>query len=73
MFLHKNPKEKLNALKQCDACKFEKDETQVKQHRVKEHSFMFCVNCDRNIKHKEILLTENFDMKDFLSVIFRDK
>ena len=57
MFLHENPKEKLNALKQCDACKFEKDKKQVKQHRVKEHSFMLCVNCDKNIKHKEILKT----------------
>ena len=33
---------------------------------------MLCQKCDENIEHKEILLTNNFDMKDFLSVRFRD-
>ena len=31
------------------------------------------MNCDKNIKHKEILLPENLEMTDFLSIIFRDK
>ena len=33
---------------------------------------MLCLNCDKNIEFKEILLTNNFDMKDYLSVKFRD-
>ena len=54
MFLHEDPKEKWNEnhLKQCDACKFEKDIKEIKQHKIKEHSFMLCLNCDKNIKHK---------------------
>ena len=33
---------------------------------------MLCEKCHKIIEHKEILLTKNFDMKDFLSVRFRD-
>ena len=81
MFMHRSSTEKVfhgeaqfeDDLKQCDTCKFKKDEKQVKLHNIKDHIFMLCQKCDKNIKHKEILLTENFDMKDFLSVIFRDK
>ena len=54
----------------CDTCKLEK--YQVKLHEIKEHKFMLCEKCDKIIDHKEILLTKNFDMKDFLSVRFRD-
>ena len=78
MFLHKDMKENENILEKdskqkCDACKFEKEKYQVKLHSLKEHRFMLCLNCDKNIELKEILLTNNFDMKDYLSVKFRDK
>ena len=33
---------------------------------------MLCEKCDTIIDNKEILLTKNFDVKDFLSVRFRD-
>ena len=34
---------------------------------------MLCMRCDKMLEHKEILTTKNFDMKDYLSVKFRDK
>ena len=76
-FLHKDEKKNDNIVekdskKKCDVCKFEKEKDQVKQHSLKEHKFMLCLNCDKNIEFKEILLTNNFDMKDYLSVKFRD-
>ena len=71
MFMHEGQKEKHNNVKKdskqkCDTCKFEKDKDQVKLHEVKEHRFMLCLN----IEFKEILLTQNFYMKDYLSVKF---
>ena len=73
MFMHEGQKEKdnnveKNSEQKCDTCKFEKDKDQVKLHEINEHRFMLCLNCDRNIEFKEILLTENFDMKEYLSV-----
>ena len=78
MFLHKKEKENGNNGKndtkiKCDTCKFDNfEDDQVKQHEINEHMFMLCLKCDKQIDHKEILLTENFDMKTFLSVRFRD-
>ena len=34
---------------------------------------MLCMKCFKMLEHKEILTTKNFDMKDYLSVKFRDK
>ena len=78
MFLHKNKKENGNIVKKdtklkCDTCKFDNfEDDQVKQHEIVEHMFMLCLNCDKQIYHKEIILSENFHMKTFLSVRFRD-
>ena len=55
----------------CDTCKFDSDK--VKVHEIKEQRFTLCCKCDKIIEHKEILVTKNFDMKDHLSVVFRDK
>ena len=76
MFIHEGQKEKENNVKKdskqkCDTCKFEKDKDQVKLHEVKEHRFMQCLNCDRNIE-LEILFTKNFETKDYLCVKFRN-
>ena len=73
--MHNDKKENSKSIQQifklkCDTCKFDKDN--VKLHIVQEHRFMLCLKCDENIEHKEIMLTKNFVMKDFLSVGFRD-
>ena len=82
MFLHEDPKEKLHgdatekentiqnkSKEKCNACKFDNFNTnQVKEYQVKEHRFMICHKCDKYLEHKEILLTDKFSMKDWLSV-----
>ena len=82
MFLHEDPKEKLhwdtkekensiqnNSKEKCDAWRFRNLNTnQVKEYKVKEQRFMICHKCDKFLEHKEILLTDNFSMKDWLSV-----
>ena len=78
MFLHNETNEDVNQVKKpsqkCDACRFENfEKNQVKIHKVKKHKFMLCMKCDKMLEHKEILTTKNFDMKDYLSVKFRDK
>ena len=78
MFLHIETNEDVNQVKKtsqkCDACRFENfEKNQVKIHKVKKHKFMLCMKCDKMLEHKEILTTKNFDMKDYLSVKFRDK
>ena len=78
MFLHEKPRENIHnvsedSYQKCDTCKFEHfNGNQVKLHEIQEHKFMLCLKCDKNIKHKEVLLTKDFDMKDYLSVIFRN-
>ena len=78
MFLNKNIRENGNIVKKdskpkCDTCKFENfEDNQVKEYEIGEHTFLLCLNCDKHIHHKEILLTENFDMKTCLIVRFRD-
>ena len=78
MFLHEKPRENIHnvsedSYQKCDTCKLEHfNGNQVKIHEIKEHKFMLCLECDKNIKHKEVLLTKDFDMKDYLSVIFRN-
>ena len=72
MYLHKDPKEQFvqnSSKEKCDTCKFKNfDKNQVKEYNVKEQRFMICSKCDKFLEHKEILLTDNFSMKDWLSV-----
>ena len=75
MFLHADQKDKDNmkdSKQKCDACKFENFEDKVKLFEIKEQNFMLCPNCDKNLEHKEILVTKKIDMKDYLSVKFRN-
>ena len=78
VYLHVDPKEKENSVQnnskeKCDACKFENfRKNQVKEYKVKKQRFMICHKCDKFLKHKEILVTDNFCMKDWLSVKLPD-
>ena len=74
MYLHRNIKENeniaLNDPKQkCDVYKFENfDKKQITVREVKNKKFKLCIKCDKFIEFKEVLVTDNFDMKVYLSV-----
>ena len=71
-YLHEVPKYNIKNLvkrsrNRCYACNFnDYDEDQVKIHKIKDHKFILCLNCDFTIEKKEILLSKTFNMREVL-------
>ena len=72
MYLNKDPKEKFvqnSSKEKWNTYRFKNfDKNHVKEYEVKEQRFMIRFKCDKFLEHKEILLTDNFSMKYWLSV-----
>ena len=74
MVLHMNLKENKNNTQnypkqKCNVCNFGNfDGKQITVHEVENQKFKLCMKCDKIIEFKEVLVTDNFDMKVFLNV-----
>ena len=77
-YLHEHPKSnKINMRKysseKCYSCKFDHyDKDQVTIHKVKNHQFKLCLQCDDTIKDKEVLLKKTFCLKEILKIQYPD-
>ena len=53
----------IDVKQKCDACNFDSDKDRVKIQNIKKKRFTLCYNCNKNIEHKDILVTKNVYIK----------
>ena len=69
-YLHEDPKEDMEI--KCYACKFFYEKDLINLHKITDHEFKLCLQCEFTIKNKEVLLKKTFCLKEILRIEYPD-
>ena len=63
-YLHEDQNDDMEI--KCYVCKFWYEKDLINVHKIKDHEFKLCLQCEFTIKNKEVLLKKTFCLKELL-------